>query len=73
MPLLQRALLLISTGLEGLIQSDSNRVAKQYREHLPQLADEVGVEGVDEDFSRDLYTARSEAAHGAQGPTLLAA
>ena len=65
MPLLQRALLLISTGLEGLIQSDSNRVAKQFRERLPLLANEAGVDGIDEDFARDLYTARSEAAHGA--------
>lgn len=65
MPLLERALLLISTGLEGLIQSDSNRVAKQFRERLPLLAAEVGVDAVDEDFARRLYEARSEAAHGA--------
>jgi hypothetical protein len=63
--ILQRALLLISTALEGLIQSDSQRVSKQFRERLPKLAAEVGVEGIDEPFARDLYEARSEAAHGA--------
>ncbi len=66
MQLFQRALLLLATALEGLIQSDANRVAKQFRERLPQLAHEVGVAGVDETFARDLYAARSEAAHGTQ-------
>jgi hypothetical protein len=65
MQLLQRALLLIATALEGLIQSDSNRVAKQFRERLPRLANEAGVDGIDEQFADTLYTARSEAAHGA--------
>lgn len=66
MQLLQRALLLIAAALEGLIQSDPSKVAKQFRERLPQLAQEVGVAGIDEEFARTLYTARSEAAHGAQ-------
>lgn len=65
MQLLQRALLLIATALEGLIQSDPNRVAKQFRERLPQLAQEVGVAGIDEQFAGTVYVARSEAAHGA--------
>jgi hypothetical protein len=64
--LFQRALLLLATAAEALIQSDANMVAKQFRERLPQLAEEVGVAGVDEQFARDLYAARSEAAHGAQ-------
>jgi hypothetical protein len=64
--LFQRALLLLATALEGLIQSDPHMVAKQFRERLPQLGEEVGLPGVDEQFARDLYTARSEAAHGAQ-------
>lgn len=66
MQLFQRALLLIATALEALIQSDPNKVAKQFRERLPQLAQEIGIAGVDEQFARTLYTARSEAAHGAQ-------
>jgi hypothetical protein len=63
--LFQRALLFLATALEGLIQSDANNVAKQFRERLPQLAQEVGIAGIDEQFARDLYAARSEAAHGA--------
>jgi hypothetical protein len=63
---LQRALLLITTALDGLVHSDHARVAKQFRERLPQLAAEVGVDGVDEQFARDLWDGRSEAAHGAQ-------
>jgi hypothetical protein len=62
----QRALLLITTALDGLINSDRRKVSKQFRERLPLLAAEVGVEGVDEEFARELYDARSEAAHGAQ-------
>jgi hypothetical protein len=66
MHLFQRALLLLATAAEGLIQSDANSVAKQFRERLPRLAEEVGIAGGDEQFARNLYTARSEAAHGAQ-------
>jgi hypothetical protein len=64
--ILQRALLLITTALDGLVQSDSSRVRKQFRERLPLLAEEVGVEGIDEEFANELCTARSEAAHGAR-------
>jgi hypothetical protein len=64
--ILQRALLLISTGLESLVQSHREKVSKQFRERLPQLAAEVDLEGVDEEFAAKLYEARSEAAHGAQ-------
>jgi hypothetical protein len=64
--ILQRALLLISTALEGLIQSHREKVSKQFRERLPQLAAEADVDGVDEEFAAKLYEARSEAAHGAQ-------
>jgi hypothetical protein len=63
--ILQRALLLLAIGLEGLVQSASNGVAKQFRERLPSLADEVGVDGVDEGYAQELYARRSEAAHGA--------
>lgn len=64
--IIQRAVLLIATGLEGLIQSSSSGVSRQFRERLPRLADDVGVAGIDEQFARELYDARSEAAHGAQ-------
>jgi hypothetical protein len=66
MQLLPRALLLISTALEALIQSDPARVTRQFRERLPQLAQELGVAGVDEAFAQELYGARSQAAHGAR-------
>jgi hypothetical protein len=62
----QRSLLLITTALDGLVHSDRRQVSKQFRERLPLLAAEVGVDGVDEQFAGDLYEARSEAAHGAQ-------
>jgi hypothetical protein len=64
--ILQRALLLISVALEGLIQSDRQKISLQFRERLPKLAAEVGVEGIDEQFAVELYEARSEAAHGAR-------
>jgi hypothetical protein len=62
---LQRALLLITTGLSGLVYSHRGQVTKQFVERLPLLADEVAIEGVDEQYAADLYQARSEAAHGA--------
>lgn len=62
---LQRALLLITTGLSSLIYSHRGQVTKQFVERLPPLAQEVGIEGVDEQYAADLYQARSEAAHGA--------
>jgi hypothetical protein len=66
MQLLPRALLLVTTGLEAMVNTDKERVSKQFRKRLPLLAEEVGVEGIDERFADDLYTARSEAAHGAE-------
>lgn len=64
--IIQRALLLIATALEGLLQSSTSGVSRQFRERMPKLAADVGVDGVDEAFARDLYDARSEAAHGVQ-------
>jgi hypothetical protein len=61
--ILQRAMLLITIALEGLIRSHRKKISKQFRERIPQLAGEVGVEGVDEEFARSLYDARSDAAH----------
>jgi hypothetical protein len=65
MRIIQRSLLLIATGLEGLVQAQTDGVARQFRERLPLLAAEVGVDGVDVKFARELYTTRSQAAHGA--------
>lgn len=63
--IIQRSLLLIATGLEGLVQSSPYDVSRQFRERVPRLAAEVGVAEVDEEYASELYTARSEAAHGA--------
>ena len=64
--IIQRALLLIVTALEGLLQSSTSGASRQFRERMPKLAADVGVHGVDIELARDLYDARSEAAHGAQ-------
>jgi hypothetical protein len=63
--ILQRALLLITVALDGMVHSDRRNSSKQFRERLPQLADEVGVGRIDEDFASELWDRRSEAAHGA--------
>jgi hypothetical protein len=60
----QRALLLIVTGLEGLVNTSRRRATNQFVRRVPLLAEEVGIEGVTRDFVDELYTARSEAAHG---------
>jgi hypothetical protein len=64
--ILQRALLLITVALDGLVHSHRRNAKKQFCERIPQLADEVGVEGIDEEFASELWDRRSEAAHGAQ-------
>ncbi len=64
--IIQRALLLIVIGLEGLLRSQRRSSAQQFRTRLPKLADEVGIAGVDENYAKELYQARSQAAHGAQ-------
>ncbi|MBX5473740.1 MAG: hypothetical protein IRZ20_01835 [Thermoleophilia bacterium] len=66
LPFIERALLLIVIGLEGLLRSQPRFSARQFRTRLPKLADEVGIAGVDESYAKELYKARSEAAHGAQ-------
>jgi hypothetical protein len=64
--ILQRALLLITVALDGLVHSHPRNVKKQFCQRVPQLADEVGVDGIDEEFARELWDRRSEAAHGEQ-------
>jgi hypothetical protein len=58
--ILQRALLLITVALDGLVHSHRRNLKKQFCERLPQLADEVGVEGIDEEFASELWDRRSE-------------
>ena len=60
----ERFPLLIGIGLEALINTEERGPSRQFRERLPQLAAEVGVTGVNEEFARELYGARSHAAHG---------
>jgi hypothetical protein len=62
--IIQRSMLLIATGLEGLLQTSRYNATRQFVERLPQLAADVGVDGVDEAYADELYNARSEAAHG---------
>ena len=64
MRIVQRAVLLLGAGLEGLTQTSSHRVSQQFRERLPLLAAEVGIGGFTESLAQELYSARSEAAHG---------
>jgi hypothetical protein len=62
--ILQRALLLITVALDGMVHSDRRNSSKQFRVRLPQLAAEVGVDGIDEEFATELWNRRSEVAHG---------
>ena len=62
---LETALPLLATGLETLANTGRQQVARQFSERLPQIAADVHVEGVTEQLCQELYTARSQASHGA--------
>jgi hypothetical protein len=62
---LETALPLLATALETLANTNDQQVARQFRERLPQMAGDVGVEGITGLLCRELYNARSEPSHGA--------
>lgn len=59
-----RALVLLMTGLEALLNTGPVSVSKQMKHRLRALADEVGVGGVTGGWAERMYSARSKPAHG---------
>lgn len=62
---LETALPLLVTGLETVTNTSRQQVRRQFSERVPQIAADVGVQGVTEQLCRELYDARSQASHGA--------
>ncbi len=60
----QRAVPLLVTGFETLLNTNRRQVTKQFQKRVVAVAAEVGAP-VSARFARALYEARSEAAHGA--------
>jgi hypothetical protein len=56
--------LLLTTTLEGLVSTMSQRAVKQFTTRVPALAAEVGLPQFDVQWARDLYKLRSKLAHG---------
>jgi hypothetical protein len=63
---LQDALPITVGGLESLLKVGRDSVTAQFAQRVPQLAGEVGVEGLDEERCRDLYRDRSALVHGTE-------
>jgi hypothetical protein len=52
------------SGLECLVKTEMHPATRQFVVRVPMLAEAVGVEGVDRDLCRRLYSARSDWVHG---------
>jgi hypothetical protein len=60
------ALSILVSGLEALLKTqESAGATKQFKHRVTALSSELGIEGVDEDFCRNAYVARSDWVHGA--------
>ena len=58
------AVLILVSGLESLLKTERYHLSRQFKQRLPQVAEELGVTGVDSDFCERMYEARSDWAHG---------
>jgi hypothetical protein len=63
---LQDALPITVGGLESLLKVGRDWVTAQFSKRVPQLAAEVGIEGLNEERCRDLYSDRSALVHGTE-------
>jgi hypothetical protein len=55
---------LICSGLEALINTDSNRTARQFKVRIPILAKYIGVKGITRTKAEKMYDLRSKISHG---------
>ncbi|MBV9942156.1 MAG: hypothetical protein JO262_08535 [Solirubrobacterales bacterium] len=59
------ALSILVSGLEALLKTqESAGATRQFKHRVTALSSELGIEGVDDDFCRNAYVARSEWVHG---------
>jgi hypothetical protein len=59
------ALLILVSGLESLLKIGEYKSTLQFKTRVPALADDLGFDGIDADFCKRMYAARSQWAHGA--------
>jgi hypothetical protein len=55
---------LLVIAFERLINTSTALVRRQFGERVPQLAEDLGLEGIDTSFCKRMYDARSRWAHG---------
>jgi hypothetical protein len=60
----ERSLVLLMMGLEPLLNTHDEKVAKQITTRIPLLAHDVGVPNVSKTFASQMYDERSRPAHG---------
>lgn len=53
-------------GLEALTKIGRGQLTAQFKNRIPALAEDVGVDGVDKDSCQRIYDARSDWVHGSQ-------
>jgi len=68
----ERHLVFVVTALEALLNTDAAKATKQFVTRVPLLATELGVADISRRFANQMYTARSQAAHGADVELFLA-
>jgi hypothetical protein len=56
--------LLLTTTLEGLVSTSTERAVKQFTTRVPALANEVGLSALDAAWAERIYGFRSKLAHG---------
>jgi hypothetical protein len=56
----------VVSGLEALLTVEQTRFTQNFKRRAAALADELGVEGVDQAFCERMYKARSEWVHGSR-------
>jgi hypothetical protein len=59
------ALSFVVSGLEALLTVEQTRFTRNFKRRTAALAEELGVEGVDQAFAERMYKGRSEWVHGA--------
>lgn len=58
----------VVTALEALLNTDRDRLRRQFVTRVPALASELDLVNIDQSFADDAYALRSQAVHGTRVP-----
>jgi hypothetical protein len=66
LPFFQESQPRLVTALEAILNTSTSHVSKQFRERVPALAAELGIDGISKRMADRQYEARSQAYHGGE-------